>query len=76
VHRATVVDLLRHLGDRFEQVILITHIESVREMLDHVVSVRFDYESGASVVTAVDGTGPAVAVDERPDMFENAGAPD
>jgi len=76
VHRATVVDLLRHLGDRFEQVILITHIESVREMLDHVVSVRFDYESGASVVSAMDGTGPAVAVQELPDMFENAGAPD
>src|SRR6185437_4935569 len=47
VHRATVVDLMRHLGDRFEQVILITHIESVREMLDHVVSLRFDDGSGA-----------------------------
>jgi len=76
VHRATVVDLLRHLGDRFEQVILITHIESVREMLDHVVSLRFDDESGASVVSALDGTGPAAAVDALPDMFENAGAPD
>ena len=51
LHRASVIDLLRRLQDRFEQVILITHIESVRDMLDHVVAVRFDEETGASVVT-------------------------
>ena len=43
-----VVELLRRLQDRFEQVILITHIESVREGLDHVVTVRYDAETGAS----------------------------
>ena len=48
--RHNVVDLLRRLQDRFEQVILITHIESVREGLDRVVSVRYDEESGASRV--------------------------
>src|SRR5204862_4763465 len=48
--RHNVVDLLRRLQDRFEQVILITHIESVREGLDHVVSVRYDEEAGASRV--------------------------
>jgi exonuclease SbcC len=60
--RHNVVDLLRRLQDRFEQVILITHIESVREGLDRVVTVRYDEESGASRVdtdTAVSG----VAVD-------------
>ena len=36
--RHNVVDLLRRLQDRFEQVILITHIESVREGLDRVVT--------------------------------------
>jgi len=40
-------------------VILITHIESVREQLDHVVAVRFDEESGASVVTSLDAL-PAI----------------
>ena len=40
--RANVVDLLRRLNDRFEQVILITHIEDVREGLDRVIHVRFD----------------------------------
>jgi exonuclease SbcC len=48
--RHNVVDLLRRLQDRFEQVILITHIESVREGLDRVVSIRYDEESGTSTV--------------------------
>ena len=46
--RHNVVDLLRRLQDRFEQVILITHIESVREGLDRVITVRYDEESGTS----------------------------
>ena len=48
--RHNVVDLLRRLQDRFEQVILITHIESVREGVDRVVAVRYDDESGTSRV--------------------------
>ena len=49
--RGNVIDLLRRLNDRFEQVIVITHIEQVREGLDRVLLVRFDEESGASLVT-------------------------
>ena len=49
--RANVVALLRGLQDRFEQVILITHVEQVREGLDRIISVRFDEETGTSVVT-------------------------
>jgi exonuclease SbcC len=57
--RHNVVDLLRRLQDRFEQVILITHIESVREGLDRVVTVRYDEESGISQVhTELPGGGP------------------
>ena len=48
--RHNVVELLRALQDRFEQVILITHIESVREGLDRVIAVRYDDETGASRV--------------------------
>jgi len=55
--RHNVVDLLRRLQDRFEQVVLITHIESVREGLDRVVTVRYDEESGASRVDSEDGSG-------------------
>jgi exonuclease SbcC len=53
--RRNVVELLRRLHDRFEQVILITHIESVREGLDRVISVRYDEERGTSVVAQGEG---------------------
>ena len=48
--RQNVVELLRGLHDRFEQVIIITHIEQVREGLDRVISVRYDEETGSSIV--------------------------
>ncbi|HEX6103974.1 MAG TPA: SMC family ATPase [Gemmatimonadales bacterium] len=48
--RTAVVDLLRSLADRFPQVILITHIDSVREGFDRVVRVGFDVASGVSTV--------------------------
>ena len=58
--RHNVVDLLRRLQDRFEQVILITHIESVREGLDRVVTVRYDEESGSSRVETETRSGDAM----------------
>jgi exonuclease SbcC len=48
--RAAVVDLLRSLADRFPQVILITHIDSVREGFDRVVRVGFDLATGVATV--------------------------
>lgn len=48
--RQNVVSLLRGLQDRFEQVILITHIEDVRDGLDQVMEVAFDERTGASTV--------------------------
>ncbi|HEY9383152.1 MAG TPA: SbcC/MukB-like Walker B domain-containing protein, partial [Gemmatimonadales bacterium] len=42
--RAAVVELLRRLSDRFPQVILITHIESVREGFDRVIRLSYDVE--------------------------------
>jgi exonuclease SbcC len=48
--RAHVVALLRRLADRFPQVILITHIEQVREGLDRVIRVDFDPARGTSVI--------------------------
>jgi exonuclease SbcC len=52
--RFNVVELLRGLQDRFEQVILITHIEPVREGLDRVISVGYDADLGYSVVSEGD----------------------
>ena len=48
--RQLVVSLLRRLGDRFPQVILITHIEQVRDGLDRVIRVSYDATTGVSVV--------------------------
>ncbi len=50
-HRDNVIQLLHKLDARFEQVILITHIEGVREGLDNVLRVQFDERSGSSIVT-------------------------
>ncbi|HEY7233380.1 MAG TPA: SMC family ATPase [Gemmatimonadaceae bacterium] len=61
--RHNVVELLRHLQDRFEQVILITHIESVREGLDRVITVRYDEESGASRIDQEPSLGDADVAD-------------
>ena len=69
--RQNVVELLRGLQDRFEQVILITHIEQVREGLDRVISVRYDEESGTSVVTQTDPSGV-----DGPALLAGAGAED
>jgi exonuclease SbcC len=46
--RVAVVDLLRSLADRFPQVILITHIDSVREGFDRVIRVGFDLATGVA----------------------------
>ena len=62
--RQNVVELLRGLQDRFEQVILITHIEQVRDGLDRVIRVAYDPAAGASAVrdeTATLGGGTADA---------------
>jgi exonuclease SbcC len=48
--RESVIRLLQRLQDRFEQVILITHIESIREGLDQVTRVTYDEQTGASLV--------------------------
>jgi len=48
--RVAVLDLLRSLADRFPQVILITHIDAVREGFDRVIRVGYDVSRGVSVV--------------------------
>jgi exonuclease SbcC len=64
--RFNVVELLRGLHDRFEQVILITHIEPVREGMDRVITVRYDPETGSSVVAG--GVGDEAFDDEQPSL--------
>ncbi|MFQ5702602.1 MAG: AAA family ATPase [Gemmatimonadales bacterium] len=49
--RHHVVELLRRLTGRFPQVVLITHIESIKEGVDRVLRVEFDQDRGAAAVT-------------------------
>jgi exonuclease SbcC len=48
--RIGVVELLRGLADRFPQVVLITHIDSVKETVDRVIRVELDARRGAALV--------------------------
>jgi exonuclease SbcC len=60
-----VVRLLQRLQDRFEQVILITHIESIREGVDQVARVTYDERTGVSVVRDESpGAGPEDLVED------------
>ena len=49
--RSSVLELLRSLADKFPQVVLITHIESVREGFDRVIRVDVDETLGVSRVS-------------------------
>jgi exonuclease SbcC len=60
--RSSVLDLLRSLADRFPQVILITHIESVRDGFDRVIRIDYDVERGVATARE-DRTSPAEASD-------------
>ncbi len=48
--RTGVLTLLSSLADRFPQVILITHVESMREAFDRVLRVEYDVERGVASV--------------------------
>ncbi len=73
--RHNVVELLRRLHDRFEQVVLITHIESVREGLDRVLTVRYDEESRTSKVES-ESAAILDRDDTMSDEYAEAGAAD
>jgi exonuclease SbcC len=53
--RQGAVELLRRLSDRFPQVVLITHIETVKEGADQVVRVSVDPRTRAAVVAEESG---------------------
>ncbi|MCC6318941.1 MAG: SMC family ATPase [Gemmatimonadaceae bacterium] len=65
-----VVELLRSLQDRFEQVILITHVNVVRG-LAHEIRLEYDEESGSTVVRAASASADP---EELGHLLEGAGA--
>ena len=64
MRRQGTVDLLRRLSDRFPQVVLITHIESVKEGADRVLRVSVDPRTRTAIVaeeTGVESYGRAAS---------------
>lgn len=51
--RSNVLALLEKLRRRFEQIIIITHLDDVKDGVQHLIQVEYDEGAGASVV--VDG---------------------
>ena len=58
--RESVVELLRSLTDKFSQVILISHVETI-PMLDRMIRVEVDHNRGTSFVREVTGPGGLAA---------------
>jgi exonuclease SbcC len=52
--RLRVVGLLRRLLSRFEQIIVLTHIEDTRDDMDHKINIALDDRTGHSVVRQLD----------------------
>ena len=50
--RNNVISLLNSLTNSFEQVILITHIDDIKENIDNIVKVEYDEEQGCSIVSS------------------------
>jgi len=48
--RSNVVTLLRNLTNNFEQVILITHIEDIKDEIDNIITIDYDPEKGCSKI--------------------------
>lgn len=48
--RSNVVNLLRNLTNNFEQVILITHIEDIKDEIDNIITIEYDAERGCSKI--------------------------
>jgi exonuclease SbcC len=76
--RANVLELLRRLQSRFEQVILITHIEQVRDGVDRVIAVRYDEETGSSIIEQSTTDVPDLLATSgmSDEVYEEAGAGD
>ena len=71
--RHNVVELLRRLHDRFEQVVVITHIESMREGLDRVLTMSYDDEAGTSRIVQEAGPTANDSIDlASPDAYATA----
>jgi exonuclease SbcC len=59
IRRDNVVNLLQALKNRFEQIIIITHVESIHDALDNCIWVDYDEHSKTSRIRAEDALADA-----------------
>jgi exonuclease SbcC len=63
-HQHRVLGLLRGLEGRFEQVIVMSHVEGTRDDFDHVIEIVYDEVRGSSRVIQQ----PSRSYDYEPEM--------
>jgi exonuclease SbcC len=51
VRRGNVLALLEKLRRRFEQIIIITHLDDIKDGVQHLIQVEYDEGSGSAVIT-------------------------
>jgi exonuclease SbcC len=49
--RGNVLALLEKLRRRFEQIIIITHLDDIKDGVQHLIQVEYDEGSGSAAVT-------------------------
>ena len=62
--RNNVVSLLNSLTNSFDQVILITHIDDIKEGIDNIIKVEYDEERGCSIVSSADSHSEKVNIEK------------
>jgi len=53
--RGNVLGLLEKLRKRFEQILIITHLDDVKDGVQHIIQVEYDDSTGCSAVTSQEG---------------------
>jgi exonuclease SbcC len=53
--RGNVLALLEKLRNRFEQIVIITHLEDVKDGVQHLIQVDYDEVSGSATIRAESG---------------------
>ena len=56
--RGNVLALLEKLRRRFEQIIIITHLDDIKDGVQHLIQVEYDEGDGSAKVVGAAGDGP------------------
>ena len=60
--RSNVLSLLEKLRKRFEQIIIITHLDDIKDAVQHLIQVEYDESSGTAHIAAADDESEELAM--------------